>query len=79
MKVKSLVKSKENVPRFGNTEHTLKKRLSIFPSPAGMSLAKLSLAGDNLIIDNENYSQPGRVWLVPSRLGTGKSLTFFSV
>jgi hypothetical protein len=22
---------------------------------------------------------PGRVWLVPSRLGTGKSLTFFSV
>ncbi len=27
-----------------------KKRLSIFPSPAGMSLAKLSLAGNNLII-----------------------------
>ncbi len=24
-----------------------------------------------------NYSPPGRVWLVTSRLGTGKSLTFF--
>jgi hypothetical protein len=24
-----------------------------------------------------NYSQPRRVWLVTSRLGTGKSLTFF--
>ncbi len=27
-----------------------KKRLAVFPSPAGMSLTKLSLAGDNLII-----------------------------
>jgi|688.fasta_scaffold909391_1 hypothetical protein len=27
-----------------------KKRLSFFPYPAGMSLAKLSLAGNNLII-----------------------------
>ncbi len=26
------------------------KRLSIFPSPAGMSLTKLSLAGKNLIV-----------------------------
>jgi hypothetical protein len=24
-----------------------------------------------------NYSRPGRVWLVTSRLGTGKSFTFF--
>jgi hypothetical protein len=24
-----------------------------------------------------NYSRPGRVWLVTSRLGTGKWLTFF--
>ncbi len=24
-----------------------------------------------------NYSRPGRVWLVTSRLGTGKSITFF--
>ncbi len=44
-----------------------KKRLAIFPSPAGMSLTKISLAGNNL------------VW-VTSRLGTGKWLTFvFSV
>jgi hypothetical protein len=26
-----------------------------------------------------NYSRPGRVWLVTSRLGTGKSLPFFTV
>ncbi len=26
-----------------------------------------------------NYSRPGRVWSVTSRLGTGKSLTFFTV
>jgi hypothetical protein len=28
--------------------HTVKKRLAIFPSPAGMSLTKLSLAGNRL-------------------------------
>ena len=49
-----------------------KKRFSIFPSPAGMPLTKLSWAGNNL-----NYSRTGRVLLVTSRLGTGKSLTFF--
>ncbi len=42
-----------------------KKKFSIFLSPAGMSLTKV------------NYSCPGRVWSVTSRLGTGKSLTFF--
>ncbi len=46
-----------------------KKRLAIFPSPAGMSLTKLSPAGNNLII-------PGRGEF---GLGTGKSLTFFTV
>ncbi len=45
-----------------------KKGLTIFPSPAGMSLTKLSLAG--------NF-RPGRVWLMTSRLETGKSLTFY--
>jgi hypothetical protein len=37
--------------RGGGVEglYTLKKRLSIFPSPAGMSLTKLSLAGNKLI------------------------------
>ncbi len=41
-----------------------KKRLSIFQSPAGMSLAKLSLAGNNLInnlINNLSIPGPGRV------------------
>ncbi len=44
-----------------------KKRLAVFPFPAGMSLP----------FNPFNYSRPGRVWLVASRLGTGKSLTFF--
>jgi hypothetical protein len=35
-----------------------KKRFAIFPSPAGMSLTKLSHARNNLTI-----SRPGRVWL----------------
>jgi hypothetical protein len=30
--------------------YTVKKRLAIFPSPTGMSLTKLSLAGNNLMI-----------------------------
>ncbi len=37
-----------------------------------MSLIKLSMDANNL-----NYSCPGRVWSVTSRLETGKSLTFF--
>ncbi len=40
-----------------------------------MSLTKLSLAGINVY-----SSRPGRVWLVTSRLGTGKTITsFYSV
>jgi hypothetical protein len=31
-------------------DYTVKKRLTVFPSPAGMSLTKLSLAGNNLKI-----------------------------
>jgi hypothetical protein len=46
----------------------------IFPSPVGMSLTKLSLAGKNFIIPPSV-----RVLLLASRLGTGKSLTFFTV
>ncbi len=41
--------------------------LSDIPSPAGMSLIKLSLARNNSIIPANR----------PSRLGTGMSLTFF--
>jgi hypothetical protein len=49
-----------------------KKELAVFPSPAGMSLIKLFLGGNNLV-----FSRPERVWSVTSRLGTGKWLTLF--
>jgi hypothetical protein len=49
-----------------------KKELAVFPSPAGMSLIKLFLGGNNLV-----FSRPERVWSVTSRLGTGKCLTLF--
>jgi hypothetical protein len=49
-----------------------KKELAIFPSPAGMSLIKLFLGGNNLV-----FSRPERVWSVTSRLGTVKWLTLF--
>jgi hypothetical protein len=45
----------------------------IFPSSAGMPYTKLTLAGHNLIIPRR-----GRFGMT-SRLGTGKSLTFFTV
>jgi hypothetical protein len=34
-------------------KYTVKKRLAIFPSQAEMSLTKLSLAGNNLIIPGQ--------------------------
>jgi hypothetical protein len=46
--------------------------LVVFPSPAVMSLTKLSLAGNNLIISGH-----GEFGKSTSRLGTGKSTTFF--
>ncbi len=49
-----------------------KKELAVFTSPAGMSLIKLFLGGNNLV-----FSRPERVWSVTSRLGTGKWLTLF--
>ena len=49
-----------------------KKGLAVFPSPAGMSLIKLFLGGNNLV-----FSRPERVWSVTSLLGTGKWLTLF--
>ncbi len=49
-----------------------KKELAVFPSPAGMSLMKLFLDGNNLV-----FSRRERVWSVTSRLGTGKWLTLF--
>jgi hypothetical protein len=49
-----------------------KNELTVFPSPAGMSLIKLFLGGNNLV-----FFRPERVWSVTSRLGTGKWLTLF--
>jgi len=47
-----------------------KKRVASFPSPVGMSLTKLSLAGNNV------YSfSPGKVWLEKSQ----ESRNFFTV
>ncbi len=60
-----------HVETFKNVLHC-KKELAVFPSPAGMSLIKLFLGGNNLVI-----SRPERVWSVTSRLGTGKWLTLF--
>jgi hypothetical protein len=37
----------------GNTGLHCKKRLAVFPSPGGMSLTKLSLAGNDLIISGQ--------------------------
>jgi hypothetical protein len=64
---------KFHILRWNKIDHLhCKRRLAIFPSPAGMSQTKISLAR---II---KYSRPGRAWLVTSRLvGPGKLLTFF--
>jgi hypothetical protein len=56
--------------REGKRRVHCKKELAIFPSPAGMSLIKLFLGGNNLV-----FSHPERVWSVTSRLGTGNWLT----
>ncbi len=46
---------------------SLYKKVATFPSPAGVCVTYQTL----------NYSRPGRVSQVTSRLGTGMSLTFF--
>ena len=50
------------------------KRLAIFPSPS-WDVTYQTLSGGEYL----NYFRLGRVWLVTSRLGTGKSLIFFTV
>jgi hypothetical protein len=47
-RVRASPSSSEGFAFLGIPVH-LKKRLSIFPSPDGISLSKLSLAGNNLI------------------------------
>ncbi len=73
-----LIVMREDLNKFIPDLHSLvhcKKRLAIFPTPAMMSLTKISLAGNNHIFP----SQGEFAWLVTSWLGTGKSLTFFTV
>jgi hypothetical protein len=47
-----------------------KNRLAAFPSPARDVTNQKS-------VELFNYFPPGRIWLVTSRLGTGKPLTSF--
>jgi hypothetical protein len=47
------LKARRNPRSFHRSMYTVKKSLSIFPSPAGMSLTKLSLAGKILIIPGQ--------------------------
>ncbi len=51
--------------------YTVKKMIASFPSPAGMSLPNSPWAG--IMTSLLNYSWPGGVWLVTSRLETGNS------
>ncbi len=55
---------------YTNSPHC-KKELAVFPSPAGMSLIKLFLGGNNLV-----FSRPERVWSV-SPAGDGKMANSF--
>jgi hypothetical protein len=48
------------------------KKVSDFPIPS-RDVTYQTLSGGEYF----NYSRPRRVWLVTSRLGTGKTLTFF--
>ncbi len=52
-----------------------KKRLTNFPSPAGMSLTKLILDRNNSVMTS--LFLPRESLVVTSRLGTGNSRTFF--
>jgi hypothetical protein len=51
--------------------YTVKKRFASFPSPARMSLPNSPWEG--VMPSLLNYSCPGGVWLVTSRLETGNS------
>jgi hypothetical protein len=46
-------KTRERDWRYRDYKDTLKKRLSVFLSPAGMSLNRLFMAGNNLIISGQ--------------------------
>jgi hypothetical protein len=52
--------------------YTLLKKVIVFPVPS-RDVINQTLPGQELL----NYSRPGRVWIVTSRLGTGKTINFF--
>jgi hypothetical protein len=54
-----------------------KKRFTSFPSPAGMSLAKLPLGRNNSVMTS--LFPPRESLVVTSRLGTGTREPFFTV
>jgi hypothetical protein len=54
-----------------------KKKFTSFPSPAGMSLIKLLLGRNNLVMTS--LFPPRESLVMTSRLGTGNSRTFFTV
>ncbi len=53
LRVSPCMVSRSRVPCRLNSHIHCKKMLSIFPSPAGMSCTKLSLAGNNLVIPGQ--------------------------
>jgi hypothetical protein len=54
--------------------YTVKEKSIVFPFPR-RDVTNQTLPGRELL----NYSRPGRVWLVTPWLGTGKTITFFTV
>jgi hypothetical protein len=57
--------------QVGGHRYTVRKVIN-FPVPS-LDVTDQTLPGQEKL----NYSRPGRVWSVTSRLGTGKPLTFF--
>jgi hypothetical protein len=55
-------------------ETALLKKIIVFPVPS-RDVTNLTLPGREIL----TYSRPGRVWFVTSRLGTGKTKTFFTM
>jgi hypothetical protein len=62
---------------FGDVYVHRKKRFTSFPSPAGMSLTKLSLGRNNSVMTSLFPPRESLVVTLTSRLGTGNLRTFF--
>jgi hypothetical protein len=57
---------------WGGKEQYTVKKVIVFPVPS-RDVTNQTLPGR----EKFNYSRPGRFWLVTSRQGTGKTITFF--